>query len=201
MEYEHLLDILGIHGPEEFEYFENFADLVETDEEVSEEALFQLFSETDVDTVAELIGNYFEDMTDVVPDGETDVYTLMENIRMSLTGLLRGARDDEGFMRFAEELARFIRWYAQDSYVECTNLDDPKDHKVLTVRDAFTQERIAHLEKENYKYDFSDALDYALDDYGMRFADMIDAAEEPDYGDDILSKGYVYDDEMGGDDY
>ena len=35
LELHELLELLGIEDPEEFEYYENFADLVENDEEVS----------------------------------------------------------------------------------------------------------------------------------------------------------------------
>ena len=58
MEYDRLLEKLDINEPEEFQYFENFADLVESDEDIEEEELFQLFSQTNADTVSELIGNY-----------------------------------------------------------------------------------------------------------------------------------------------
>lgn len=198
MDYDSLLEMLGINGPEEFEYFENFADLVETEEEVDEESLYRLFSQVDPEIVSELIENYFEDMSDAVPADEAEIYTLLENIRRSLDGLIRNASDDDGFMQFADELARFIRWYSQESYVECRNEDDPEDFRALTVRDALTQERVARLEKENFEYDFSDALGYELDDYAMSFRDMIDGEGTDGESGDILSRGYVYDDEMGG---
>ncbi len=197
MEYDRLLEKLDINEPEEFQYFENFADLVESDEDIEEEELFQLFSQTNADTVSELIGNYFEDMSDAVPDGETDVFSLMENIGRCLIGLIRAATDDSGIMQFCEELARFICWYSLESYVECRNLDDASDHRVLTVRDAFMQERLARLEKKNFEYDFSSALEYRLDDYVMSFGDMVDDAQLAGDSNDLLSTGYVYDDEMG----
>ena len=45
MDYEKLLESLGIENASEFEYFENFADLCENGEEVEEEALTSFLKE------------------------------------------------------------------------------------------------------------------------------------------------------------
>ena len=42
-----LLELIGLHEPDEFEYFENFADIVESDEEIPVETLADLFHHTD----------------------------------------------------------------------------------------------------------------------------------------------------------
>ena len=58
MDYEKLLESLGIENASEFEYFENFADLCENGEEVEEEGLYKLFEGADTDAVLEMIENY-----------------------------------------------------------------------------------------------------------------------------------------------
>ena len=43
MNFDKLLEYLGITEPGEFEYFENMADLVEAEAEIPSEAVFPLF--------------------------------------------------------------------------------------------------------------------------------------------------------------
>ena len=62
MSLNELLDLIGIDEPDEFEYFENFADIVESDEEIPEETLAELFRSTDPETVSEIIEQYFDDI-------------------------------------------------------------------------------------------------------------------------------------------
>lgn len=195
MELKDLLEMLELDEPEEFEYFENFADLVECDEEIPEDTLYLLFSQTDPDTVADIIANYFEEILDAIPDDSTDIYTLVENIKLSLMGLIRTGDDDKAMIHFAEELAKFKKWYSFESAVECTNIDED-EKKVLTLRDALTLARLEKLENEEYRYDFTDCLDYELDDYIMSFADLAGSEDADGDSEDLIESGYVYDDEM-----
>ena len=84
MDLQDLLSFLEIDAPIEFEYFENFADLVECEESIPESTLFSLFSETDKKIVGEIIVNYFDDMLETLPDDSNDIYTLLEKIKLSV---------------------------------------------------------------------------------------------------------------------
>jgi len=193
VELDELLEFLEIEEPIEFEYFENFADMIECDDDISEDTMFQLFSQTDNAVVADIISHYFDDMLDAIPDDCTDMYVLVENIKRCLIGLIKAGEDESAMVHFSEELTKFKKWYCFESAVECENLDNG-EKKVLPLRDALTLARLEKMENEDYKYDFTDCLDYELEDYIMGFADLADGEEE-EASEDLLDNGYVYDDE------
>lgn len=194
MELNELLEKLEIEEPSEFEYFENFAELVESEWKIPTDTLFTLFSETDADTVAEIIQQYFDDMQEGMPDDSTDIFTLIESIKMCLAGLITAGEDESVMMDFAEELSRFRTWYSLESEVECEDVETGKT-KIYPLRDALTLARVDRLESTEHRFDFSKCLEYELDEYLMNFADY---SEEPveEEGESLLDSGYVYDDEM-----
>ena len=61
---EALYELLDIDTPADFQYFENLAALLECEDEIDDQALAQLLEGVDKKTLAELLHNYFEEMTD-----------------------------------------------------------------------------------------------------------------------------------------
>lgn len=194
MELQELLELLEIDEPREFEYFENMADLLETEEPVSAETLYQLFSEADPQIVSELLTSYFDELLEVVPDESSDMYLLLDTIKRSLSGLMRSSEEEGNLNRFAEEIQRFRSWYAVDSEVICKSRSDGSE-KALSLRDALTLARLEKLEEEEYEYDFTDCLRFEIDEYIMGFADLAPEEDLEEDG-DLMDRGYVYDDEM-----
>lgn len=174
MELDELMALLELDDPSEFEYFENFAEIAETDEELPEETLYALFSQTDPHTVSELIGNYFDEVQRAMPDDGTDAYILLDNISRSLAGLIV-SEEERAKVYFSEELARFHRWYTRDSEVSCTSQETGHE-KILPLRDALTLARLEKLDGEPHGYDFTGCLDYEIDEFIMHFA--VDREEE-----------------------
>lgn len=168
MDFEELMNLLELADPSEFEYFENFAEIAESDEEIPEETLYQLFSQVDPETVSELIGNYFEEILNAMPDDGTDVYLLLDNIGRSLAGLLV-SEEERAKVYFSEELARFHRWYVKESEVSCTSQQTGQE-QLMPLRDALTLARLEKLDGEPYGYDFTGCLGYELDEFIMNFA-------------------------------
>ena len=196
MDLNELMEMLEIDEPSEFEYFENLADLIESDETIPEETLFQLFSQTDPKVVSELIHNYFEDMLEAMPESSTEMFTLLENIKRSLIGLLQTSDDESLMLHFVEELYRFKTWYCSESEVTCKSLSDGEE-KVLPLRDALVLSRLEKMEEDEYQYDFEECLKYEIDEYIMSFADLaVEEDDEDEESADLLDSGYVYDDEM-----
>ena len=64
---------------------------------------------------------------------------------------------------------------------------------MLPLRDALTLLRLEKLGEEEYSYDFSECLDYELEDYIMSFADLARAEAEEE--EDLIQNGYSMDDE------
>lgn len=196
MDLNELMEMLEIDEPGEFEYFENLADLLESDETIPEDTLFQLFSQTDPKVVGELIHNYFDDILEAMPESSTEMFTLLENIKRSLIGLLQTSDDESLMLHFVEELYRFKTWYCSESEVTCKSLSDGEE-KVLPLRDALVLSRLEKMEEDEYQYDFEECLKYEIDEYIMSFADLaVEEADEDEENADLMDSGYVYDDEM-----
>ncbi len=189
MNYEQLLSFLQIDEASEFEYFENFADLIESEEEISEEALYKLINECDQGNLGEIIENYFEEIMDAIPDDSTDIFTLIETIKLAFIGLLQSAEEEVALVHFCDELLRFRSWYCIESMVHCRNIDNGEIED-MPLRDALVVARIEKLEGDKYHYDFNDCLDYELEEYIMSYGDMAKLSREDMDEADSLDDSY-----------
>lgn len=178
MDYEELLEYLDLDDPSQFEYFEAMADIVESEEYIENEAVYKLFDGADKTMIAELLSDYFEDIMEGLPENSGAVYSLLEQIKMSLIGMVSNLEEDGDLRKFTDEFCRFINWYSHESEAELLPEDGgaPEYHN---MRDAVTASRLEKLGGDKYRYDFEPALDYELDDYIMSFADLM-SAEEPE---------------------
>lgn len=176
---EELYDILDIESAEDFKYVENVAQYFECEDDIEFAHLVELIRDLDKDEAAGLVDDYFEEIMEFIPEGETEVYSLFTNIRRSLTGLLKNADEVSTEAKIAEELERFRRWYSLDSkvYLQDTSTLDEHDE---TLRDALCDKRLEALGGNKYFYDFTEAMDYPLEEYVMTFGDMIKLAEDND---------------------
>ena len=77
----------------------------------------------------------------------------------------------------AEELERFRRWYSMDSKVYLTETNGLTE-KDEPLRDALCDKRLEALGGDKYFYDFTEAMDYPLEEYVMTFGDMITLAKD-----------------------
>ena len=93
MDRERLYEILDIEEPAEFDYFENIAALLECDENIGYEELYGLLQEVDKETLSMLIDNYFEELSDFLPEDDADFYLKIDQIRRSLVGLAKSSDD------------------------------------------------------------------------------------------------------------
>ena len=123
MDLKELLEYLDIDSPEDLEYFENMADMMESDEEIPVETLKELFSDADMEQVSGIISEYFEDILEHVPDEAAEIYSLLNTVRLSLAGMAKNIDDDDEMFTFAEEFERVHQWYAMDSVVKCTRIE------------------------------------------------------------------------------
>lgn len=182
MNYEELVEFLGIENGAEFEYFENLADLIEADEEILDEALYKLFKDADKSTVMDLLENYFEDILKSIPDDATDIFMLIESVKMSFIGLVETIDSEveeyeTALVHFCEELNNFKNWYSKDSKVECIKIADGVK-EVLPVRDALVYARLEKLDGEKYQYDFQECMDYSPEEYVLTYGDLARAMDE-----------------------
>ena len=176
MTYKELYELIDIDSPSDFQYFENLAAYLECDEELSYEDVAELVKNVDKATLAQLIGDYFEEITDFLPESETELYTIFDTVRRSLTGMSKSCDDETTVTKLTDELERFRQWYSIESRAFLTDMGTA-DEEEMTLRDALICARVEALEGNKYQYDFSECSDYPLDEYIVSFGDMM-AAED-----------------------
>ncbi len=179
MDRDELFTLLDIETGEDFQYFENFADFVENEGAIDSDAIYDLVTEIDMKTFAELCESYFYETLENVPGDQIDVYNLIENIKRVLVGLSEAVRkgEENADLKLTDEWNKFRIWYSADSEVECKNIASDEVHYV-PVRDALVISRLEKLEGDEYRYDFTGALDYELEEFIMNYADMADAEND-----------------------
>jgi len=174
LNYEQLLEMLDLSEPAEFEYFEDLADLLESEEKIEYQAFHKLVSGIDMKTLETLINNYFDDIMEKLPDSGTDLYLIFEQEKRALKGLARNAEEDNNMVLLTEELYKFRTWY---SGVENVKLNG----KPSTLINAIASARSTKMDNlDDDDYDFTNALNYEVDEYIMSFGDMIAEEEEDD---------------------
>ena len=94
--------------------------------------------------------------------------------------MCRNCSDDENLeAKLIEELERFRRWYCIDSEAYCTNLGTMEETR-MPLRDAIVTSRVEGIDgnTNKYEYDFSECMNYPLDEYIVSLGDMIAMGEE-----------------------
>ena len=202
MDLNELFEIADIESAEDFRYFDNFAALIESDEYIPNEVLYELFSEVDNSVLSELADNYFEDIMEGVPEEEAELFTLLDNIRRAMRGYAENTDDERSLVLFTDEVAKFRNWYNFDTDVSCRNKKDGSI-RTVPVKEALVLYRIEKLKSDEYLYDFEQCLDYPLDEYVVSFTSDTDEYDEYEPGNEeaeLLSSDFLFDDEFS-DDY
>lgn len=170
---EEILELLEIDSTDQFEYFEHFAELIECTEEISYEAFYSLLKDIDPALLSELLNEYFEEIIQGIPDDATDFHVLMMTILQQLSGFAAEEINTESRRLFIEELFRFRNWYTFDSQVPCTHrLDQRVD--TLPAAEALSLYRMEKLGEASCSFDFSQALNYPIEEYSISFAYQLD---------------------------
>ncbi len=160
--------VLDIDSADEFQYFENLAALLEEDEFIEENLIRDLIRNVDREKLAEHMNSYFDGFLDHLPDNETDLYVMVESMGRVFDGLIMEDMSDADVDRLASEIAKFRKWYVHD-----LNAFNRLSGEETSVRDARFDLAAAKLLGEDADYDFRLALDYDIDGFDVRVADMI----------------------------
>ena len=198
MDLNELFEIVDIESAEDFKHFDNFAALMESDDYIPAEVMYELFAEVDTDVLSELTDNYFEDIMEGVPEEEAELFTLLDNIKRVLKGYAENTDDERSIVLFTDEVSRFRNWYNFDTDVECQSRKDGST-RTVPVREALVLYRIEKLRADEYIYDFSECLDYPLDEYVVSFtsdADGDTGYEPGNEEEELLNSDFLFDDEF-----
>ncbi len=177
MEFDELLDLLEIDSPDEFGDFEQFATLIEADHEIPYECIFKILSTLESFTLVELTDMYFEDILQSIPNDGVEIYTLLDTIRKELIGLAQNAIAKDERVAYVDELVRFRSWYVFESIVHIRDQKTRKK-KEVSVSESLALYRLEQLNEASYQYDYSDCLDYEIDEYSLSFETEIDEEYE-----------------------
>lgn len=189
---------LDIDKPSEFCYYENLEALLECDEYIEANLIYDLFKEIDSDILAEAFSNYFEDFLRVIPDEENELYILVDNIGRLFEGMLSSNMEAGDIRSLSEELVKFRKWYVLDKLA--FNMLNGTEVSILEARYDILS---AKLLNEDCRYDFRTALDYDLEGFDVRFETLfedddsnIDSENDSEnYSDDDLEYDFENDSE------
>lgn len=174
MKLEKLLEFLELEDPSEFEYFENLADLMETDMEIDPETMYQLLEAVDMEVMGEMIENYFSEILNALPEDALEMYTLLDSVKLAFVGMAKHLEEEQDLVLFADELTRFRNWYSLYSTVWVREIvEELPREKELPLRDALTLVRMEQLGGEKYEYIFDETMDFEMDQYTVAFADLV----------------------------
>ena len=177
---EDLLELLDLEHGQEFTYYENLAELLETEAEIEEDAIMLLFKEMDMNTFSELLETYFFDIMEYLPDNDIDLYNIFESVKRNLIALSHAASREEEeeshLLNLSEELERFHRYYSHNETCVVTNRET-KTTQNKTLRDAISDNRLANMDNKKLDFDTEEAKNYEMEEYVMSFYDL---SEEDD---------------------
>ena len=163
--------VLDIESPEEFQYYENLASLLEEDEFIEENLIKDLLKDIDTEKLAEHFESYFDGFLDHIPDSETEMYVTIESIKRAFDGLIFDEMTQDDIDQLAKEISKFRKWYVHDQHAF-----NRLNGEEASVRDARYDIAAAKLLGEDADFDFRLALDYDLEGFNVRLSDMIAAS-------------------------
>ncbi|MCQ2553930.1 MAG: hypothetical protein MJ150_06475 [Clostridia bacterium] len=181
MTLDELYELIDIDTPEDFAYFEQMAELLESEENIPFDLFASALSALDLDTATTLIENYFEEFNNAIPDTDDDFVMLIDNVKQAL--LLAAENIEDSRRVFAEQLFYFREWlHKPDGAVV--------DKKPMSVLDAVTEHRAEKLGGESHKYIFTSVADYELEELSLSLGgySKVDILRE-DY-DDSTTKNF-----------
>lgn len=181
-----LFEMLDMDTPADFEYFEQFADLMESEEDIPFDLFYSVISEASPETMTELTGNYMEDLSNALPDDYDDLFTIVDSVQQRLLLLCENLDDSDSRRDYANELYRFRRWYHREDGAFV-------DGKPCCVMDAAARARSEKFSGTEHVYDFSPSLGYELEDLSVglgsfREINLVESEEPEEEEDSIIEE-------------
>lgn len=199
MDKNRFYELIDIETPEDFKFYDNIENLIESDEEWDIDILSPLLIEIPSDLMVDLLDEYFKSLLDRLPDDETDIYTLIYNVGRTMKAVVNsdgiegeseqdslrfdGVKSKDAKRRLAYELKKFSDWYSRTDIVEVKNLESGTEFRT-PLRDALGLISLEKLGMGSYSYDFDKCNDYELDEYILSFTDLAADDETDNAGED-----------------
>lgn len=181
-----LFEMLDMDTPADFEYFEQFADLMESEEDIPFDLFYSVISEASPETMTELTGNYMEDLSNALPDDYDDLFTIVDSVQQRLLLLCENLDDSDSRRDYANELYRFRQWFHKEDGAFV-------DGKPCCVMDAAARARSEKFSGTEHVYDFSPSLGYELENLSVglgsfREINLVESEEPEEEEDSIIEE-------------
>jgi hypothetical protein len=182
MRLDELMEIIEIDSLDEFEFFEHFSALMECPEEIDYDLFGRVLFDVETPLLTELTDNFFEDLIQGVPDDAMTLYSLLYNVKTALCEAAKESDTKQDRLFYIENLYRFRDWYIFDSFVRCRRISDDLISET-SIFDALTLFRLEKLGEDKYDYDFTQSLEFLMDE---RIAPIeADEFDDESYGEEF----------------
>ena len=161
---EELYEKLDIDSPEDFSYFEQFADLIETEEKVEEGLVKEVLSAVSSQDAGDLVQNYFDDFTESLPDDADDLISLIDSIKQNLLMCTEDLDIPANRKTFAELICSFREWLHKKGNAKI----DGQSTSIFCAAAEHRAEKIGH---GSHTYDFSMSCDFDMEDISINLGE------------------------------
>lgn len=167
MEKHDLYRLVDISEPDDFKYYENVESIMESDDYIEPDLLFELFGEIEWSDLSDLFINYFDELFRVFPEKEDDLCMTIQGIIAKFKEIFNSVGDEESVRDLATEVHNFKKWFVYDKSV--TNLNDKEK---TSVRDAVYDIYAVRFGGSFSSYNFDNASSY-INGYDIKIMDLI----------------------------
>lgn len=157
---EELYEKLDIDSPADFAYFEQFADLIEAEDEIDERLVKDVLSEISSEDAADLVQNYFDDLTESLPDDADDIISLVDSIKQNLILCTEDLDSPSNRKSFAELIISFREWFHKKGNAKIDGQD-------TSIFYAAAEHRAEKIGQNSHSYDFSMSLDFDMEEISI----------------------------------
>lgn len=144
---QELYTLLEIDRPEDMEYFEQLADLLESDGEISEPLFRQVLSAIRTENAGEFAENYMGELSNAIPEhvSAEELTEALDAMEQRLLLLAQDLDEPQNREDFAAELYKLRRWLHEEGGASV-------DSVPCTLLEAFTEMRAEKLGLASHSY-------------------------------------------------
>ena len=151
---QELYDLLEIDAPEDVEYFEQLADLMEAEEEIPEDLFRDALSALRSENAGEFAEHYLEEMQGAIPDDAEaeDLTEALDAMQQRLMLLAEDLEEAQSRFEFCTELFKLRSWLHEEEGASI-------DGMPATLLEAFTEMRAEKLGAVSHRYGLENVPD------------------------------------------
>ena len=157
---DELYGLLEIDSPEDVEYFEQLADLLESDEDIPEDLFGLALSAIRAENAGEFAENYLAELMNAIPEevSAEDLSEVLDAMQQRLMLLAEDLDEAQNRDDFITELFKLRNWLHEEDGASIDG--DP-----CTMLEAFTEMRAEKLGLSRHSYDLDNFPDLTPEEF------------------------------------